>query len=129
MQLENAAAQWERGYRAGAPTGGAHQNHPGSIFQEFKPYTQSARVCPRGGTWVYAFSESSMGDFPHGPEIKTSPSSTGDMGLIPGRGAKILHASGPKNQNINHKKHCNKFNKDFKNGLYLQDREHMYTHG
>ena len=39
------------------------------------------------------------------------------MGSIPDWGAKIPHASQPKNQNIKkQKKYCNKFNKDFKNG-------------
>ena len=51
------------------------------------------------------------------------------MGLILGRGAKILHASGRKNWNIKHKQHCSKFSKDFRNGLYLQDGEHMCTQG
>ena len=32
--------------------------------------------------------------------VKTSPSNTGGEGLIPGQGAKIPHASWPKNQNI-----------------------------
>ena len=37
--------------------------------------------------------------------------------MIPGQGAKIPHASRPKNQNIKkQKQYCNKFNKDFKNG-------------
>ena len=38
--------------------------------------------------------------------------------LIPGQGAKIPHASGPKNQNIKQKQYCNKFNKDFKDGSH-----------
>ena len=42
----------------------------------------------------------------------------GGVGSIPGQGAKIPHASGPKNQNIKQKQYCNKFNKDFKNGLH-----------
>ena len=33
--------------------------------------------------------------------VKTSPSSVGSVGSIPGLGAKILHASWPKNQNRN----------------------------
>ena len=53
-------------------------------------------------------------DFPGGPVAKTLPSNSGGAGSIPGRGAKIPHASQPKNQNI--KQYCNKFNKDFKNG-------------
>ena len=32
-------------------------------------------------------------DFPTGPVGKTSPSSVGNVGLVPGRGAKIPHAS------------------------------------
>ena len=43
--------------------------------------------------------------------VKTSPSNAGDVGSIPGQGAKIPHASGPKNQNIKQKQYCNKFNK------------------
>ena len=55
-----------------------------------------------------------MGDFPGGPVVKTS--NAGDAGLIPGQGAKILHASQPKSQNIKQKQYCNKLYKDFKNG-------------
>ena len=46
--------------------------------------------------------------------VKTLLSNAGGTGLIPGQGAKIPHASGPKNQNIKQKQYCNKFNKDFK---------------
>ena len=54
-------------------------------------------------------------DFPGSPEVKTSPSNAGGVGSIPGRGAKIPHASRPKNQKHKKKKqYCNKFNKDFK---------------
>ena len=55
-------------------------------------------------------------DLPGGPVVKTSPSNAESIGSMPGQGAKIPHASGPKNQNINQKQYCNKFNKDFKNG-------------
>ena len=48
--------------------------------------------------------------------VKTLPSSAGAAGSIPGQGAKIPHASGLKNQNIEQKRYCNKFNKDVKNG-------------
>ena len=54
------------------------------------------------------------GDFPGGPVVKTSPSSAGGVGSVPGQGAKIPHASEPKNQNIKQQQYCNKFNKDFK---------------
>ena len=50
--------------------------------------------------------------------VKTSPSSAGGVGSIPGQGAKIPHASPPKNQNIKQEQHCNKFNKEFKNGSH-----------
>ena len=39
------------------------------------------------------------------------------MGSIPARGAKILHASQPKNQNIKQKQYGTKFNKDLKKKL------------
>ena len=35
-------------------------------------------------------------DFPEGTVVKTLPSNAGSTGLISGRGAKILHALGPK---------------------------------
>ena len=85
-----------------------------------------------------------MRDFPGGPVVKTSPSSAGRAGLIPGRGARIPHASWPKNQDIKQKQYCNKFNKDFKNGphqkkifkkmkemrkeLFLTEKEESYCH-
>ena len=50
-----------------------------------------------------------LGGFPGGPVVKTSPSSAVDMGSIPGQGAKIPHASQPKNQNVEQKQYCNKF--------------------
>ena len=41
--------------------------------------------------------------------VKTSPSNAGGAGSIPGRGAKIPHASWPKIQkNIKQKQYCNK---------------------
>ena len=55
-------------------------------------------------------------DFPGGPVVKTSSSNARGEGSIPGWGARIPHASRPKNQNIKQKQYCNKFNKDFKNG-------------
>ena len=35
--------------------------------------------------------------------LKTSPYNAGDVSLIPDQGAKIPHAPGPKNQNINNR--------------------------
>ena len=55
-----------------------------------------------------------LGDFLVCPVVKTSPSNAEGAGLIPGQGAKIPHASLPKNQNIKQKQYCNKLNKDLK---------------
>ena len=52
--------------------------------------------------------------------VKTSPSNAGGAGSIPGRGAKIPHASRPKKQNIKQKQYCNKFNKDFKKMVHIK---------
>ena len=46
--------------------------------------------------------------------VRTLPSNADGSGSIPGRGAKIPHASRPKNQNIKQKQYCNKFNKTLK---------------
>ena len=55
-------------------------------------------------------------DISGSPVVGTSHSSAGGTGSIPGQGARIPHASQPKNQNIKQKQYCNKFNKYFKNG-------------
>ena len=44
--------------------------------------------------------------------VKILPFSAGNVGSIPGQGAKIPHVSRPKTQNIKQKQYCNKFNKD-----------------
>ena len=66
----------------------------------------------------------SRGDFPGGPEVKTSPSNVGDVGSTPGWAAKTPHASQPKKiQNLKQKQNCNKFNKDFKKGPHQRKKE------
>ena len=55
-------------------------------------------------------------DFPGSPVVGTSPSNVGGAGSIPGRGAGIPHASWPRDQDIEQKQCCDKFNKDFGNG-------------
>ena len=55
-------------------------------------------------------------DFPTDLVVKTSPSSAGGVGSIPGWEAKIPHALRPENQTIKQKQYCNQFNQDFKNG-------------
>ena len=55
-------------------------------------------------------------DFPGG-SVRTSPFNAGGVGLIPGQGARTLHALWPKKkQSIKQKQYCKKINKDFKNG-------------
>ena len=63
----------------------------------------------------------SEGDFSEGPVVMVSSSNAADVGINPGQGAKIQHASWPKNQNIKLNQYCNKFNKDFKNGPWPQE--------
>ena len=62
------------------------------------------------------------GDFPSGLVVKTLPFNARVAGSIPGKGAKILHASWPTNQNIKQKQYCNKFNKDFKKWSTLKKK-------
>jgi len=63
-------------------------------------------------TWVLGL--------PGAPVVRTSSSKAGDMGSIPGEGAKIPHASWPKNWNIKQKQYCRKFNKDFKKMVHIK---------
>ena len=67
-----------------------------------------------GGSRKKKKNEQEEWDFPGGPVVKTSPSNAEGAGSIPDQGAKIPHASWPKNQNIKQKQYCNKFHKDFK---------------
>ena len=64
-----------------------------------------------------------LGDFPGSPVVKTLPSNAEGAGLIPGRGAKVPHASRPRNQNIEQKQYRNEFNKDFKNGPHQKKKK------
>ena len=61
-------------------------------------------------------------DFTGGPVVNTSLSNAGDVSSIPGWGAKIPHPSWSKTQNIKQKQHCNKFSKDFRNGLHKKKK-------
>ena len=47
-------------------------------------------------------------DFLGGPVVKTSPPMQGGVGSIPGHGARISHALGPKNQSRKQKQYSNK---------------------
>ena len=57
--------------------------------------------------------------------VKTSLSSAGGAGSIPGWGAKIPHTSWPKSQNIKQKQYCHKFNQGFLNGLYQKKKKNL----
>ena len=61
---------------------------------------------------------------PWQPLVKTLLPSARSVGLIPGQGAKILHASRSKSQNKKQKPYCNKFNKDFKNGPHQNKKSY-----
>ena len=63
------------------------------------------------------------GDFPGGPVVKTLPSNTGGVGSIPGWGAKITHALGPKTQNMKQKQYCNKFNRHKKKIVHIKKKK------
>ena len=79
---------------------------------------------PSPGTTLPARQGPFNGDFPGGGlVVKTLSSISVDRSSIPGPGTEIPYASQPqktktKNLNIKQKQHCNKFNKDCKNGLY-----------
>ena len=60
-------------------------------------------------------------DFPGSPVVGTLHSNAGDVGSIPGWGAGIPHALGPKGQNIEQKQYCSKFNKDSENGPHQKN--------
>ena len=66
--------------------------------------------------------DTELGDFPELTSmcsvVKTSPPTAGALDLIPDWGAMMHYASGPKNQNIKQKQYCNKFTRDFKNGVH-----------
>ena len=75
-------------------------------------------VSPHSSQYLWSFKKRWTWDFPGSPVVKTLPSSAVGGGSVPGRGAKIPHASRPKHQNINQKQYCNKFNKNFKIGTH-----------
>ena len=63
-------------------------------------------------------------DFPGSPVVKILPFNMGGASSTLGWGVKISHVSWPKNIYIYIKKKqcCNKFNKDFKNGLHQKKK-------
>ena len=55
-------------------------------------------------------------DLPGGPVAGISPATAGSAFSVPGWEARIPHASWQKDQTIEQRQCCNKFNKDLKNG-------------
>ena len=55
--------------------------------------------------------------------VGTWPSNARGAGLISGQGTKIPHASGPRDQNREHRQCHNRFNKDFRNGTHTHTKE------
>ena len=86
------------------------------------PATCEVLVEKSSGRWTSSDQRHNSRD-PGGPVVKTLPSDAGGAGSIPGRGAKIPHASRPEKtkQNIKQKQYCNKINKDFKNGPHQKN--------
>ena len=58
--------------------------------------------------------------------VKNLPSNAASEDSIPSQRTKIPHALQPKNQNINQKQYCNKFNKDFKKKNFQVWDPHTY---
>ena len=67
-------------------------------------------------------------DLPDGQVVKTSLFKAEGAYLILSQGVKILHTSGPKNQNVRPEKYYIKCNKDFKNGPHQKNikKENFY---
>ena len=69
---------------------------------------------PVAPSWPESCSSEWALGLPWWSRAKNSPSNARGVGSIPGQGAKILSASGPKRQNTKQKQSYSKFNKDFK---------------
>ena len=65
-----------------------------------------------GHLYLFFSKQHVHGDFPGGPVVKSLPSNEGSVNLIPPWGTKNPHALWLKNQNIEQKQYCSKFNKD-----------------
>jgi len=62
-------------------------------------YSPALFLCPGSTFRIIAFQESHRG-FPGGPVVKNPPCSAGAVGLIPGWGTKIPHATKPLNLSV-----------------------------
>lgn len=59
--------------------------------------------------------------------VKTSLSNAGVVDLLPSGGAMTPYVLWPKKQNVKQKQHCNKFKKDFNNGLHQKNLKKKTT--
>ena len=66
------------------------QGHSSGVNSGAKLFPFCSLLCSE---WCSLVNFSGGRDFPGGSVVKTSPSNAGDVGSIPGRGAKIPHAS------------------------------------
>ena len=85
-----------------------------SFYQQHSIFNYSGFTVGLVGYLLPLYTSKVSWDFPGGPVVKTSLSSRGVVGLIPGWGAKIAHASWPKKQKTRNKQYFNKLNKDLK---------------
>ena len=74
-----------------------------SYFTPSSNGERNYRIWPLWSKYIVS-SKLKCWDFPGSPVVKILPSNAGGAGLIPGHGAKIPHASRPKNQNVRKKK-------------------------
>ena len=89
--------------------------NPGSELTSLMSPGLAGRFFTSSATWeahgtvqgniIVQFKNGCYRDFLANPVVKTSPPNAGIAGSIPGQGASISHAWGPKTQNI--KQYCN----------------------
>ena len=103
----------------------SYLNITGTIY--LKALSWALSLSPSGDVvfcWVavtdpvesYSLLKQEKGDILSSPVVKTSPSSAGGVGSLPGWQEEIPYASQPKNQDIKQKQYCNKLNKGSKTG-------------
>lgn len=113
MQLLNGKEATEREFPLGVPI----RIIQGASFKRSSPILSLPTCAPGVGPGCTYFKKVPRGTFLTVQRLRLHLSCRG-YGFVPCRGAKILHASGPKKT-----EHCNKFNTDFKNGPHLKKRK------
>ena len=62
---------------------------------------------------------------PGGPVVRTLPSAAGGVVSTPGWIPENPYVLWPKSQKIKQRQYCNRFNKEFKNGLYTHRKKNL----